>query len=92
MARSASKRSRWPAIFASSASSSLVRVSRSFYYMILIKIGIVHDKPTVAVASAFLKHASRVDVIKDHGYICAAICNGSEVGVCCCPSIDGSDV
>lgn len=40
-----------------------------------------HDKPTVAVDSAFLKHASRVDVIKDHGYSCAAICNGSEVRV-----------
>jgi hypothetical protein len=48
----------------------------------------VHDKPTVAVASAFLKHASKVDVIKDHGYICAAICNGSEVRVWGCSSID----
>jgi hypothetical protein len=43
--------------------------------------GTENDGPTIVAASAFLKHASRVDVIKDHGYICAAICNGSDVRV-----------
>ena len=47
-----------------------------------------NDEPTVEVTSAFLKHASRVDVIKAHGYICAAICNESDVSLWGCSSID----
>jgi hypothetical protein len=35
-----------------------------------------NNKPAVAATSAY--HASRVDVIKDHGYIWAAICKESD--------------